>query len=106
MARAGSGTIPVWLEADAPRVDCPRHGVVVAAVPWARHGAGHPYVFEEQVAWLATQCSRSAVTELMRIAWRTVGSIISRVWLMSSSCTTGSPGYVGVGIDETSAGRD
>ncbi|WP_158515536.1 transposase family protein [Kitasatospora sp. MBT63] len=29
------------LEADAPRVSCPRHGVVVAAVPWARHGAGH-----------------------------------------------------------------
>ena len=74
------GTIPVWLEADAPRVDCPEHGVVVAAVPWARHGAGHTYVFDEQVAWLATQCSRSAVTELMRIAWRTVGSIISRVW--------------------------
>ena len=30
-----------WLEADAPRVCCPEHGVVVAAVPWARHGAGH-----------------------------------------------------------------
>ena len=22
------GTIPVWLESDAPRVDCPEHGVV------------------------------------------------------------------------------
>jgi len=29
---------------------------------------------------LATQCSKSAITELMRIAWRTVGAIISRVW--------------------------
>jgi len=27
------------LEAAAPRVACPEHGVVVAAVPWARHGA-------------------------------------------------------------------
>ena len=50
------------------------------AVPWARHGAGHTAAFDEQVAWLATQCSKTAVTELMRIAWRTVGAIIARVW--------------------------
>ena len=30
-------------------------------------------------AWLAMQCSKTAVTELMRIAWRTVGAIITRV---------------------------
>lgn len=47
-------TVPVWLEADAPRVHCPVHGVVVAHVPWARHGAGHTHAFDEQVAWLAT----------------------------------------------------
>ena len=70
----------VFLEADAPRVRCPVHGVVVAAVPWARHGAGHTRGFDEQVAWLATQCSKTAVTQLMRIAWRTVGSIVTRVW--------------------------
>jgi transposase len=52
----------------------------VAAVPWARHAAGHTHAFDEQVAWLATHCSKSAVTELMRIAWRTVGAIIARVW--------------------------
>ena len=74
------GTVQVVLEAAAPRVNCPEHGPTVAAVPWARHGAGHTYAFDEQVAWLATQCSKSAVTELMRIAWRTVGAIITRVW--------------------------
>ena len=26
------GTVPTWLEADAPRVRCPEHGVVVASV--------------------------------------------------------------------------
>ncbi len=72
------GTIEVVLEGDAPRVECREHGVRVAAVPWARHGAGHTYVFDEQVAWLSTQCSKSAVTELMRIAWRTVGAIVTR----------------------------
>jgi transposase len=35
------GTMKVFLEATAPRVRCPEHGVTVAAVPWARHGAGH-----------------------------------------------------------------
>lgn len=62
------------------RLQCPDHGVVVAHVPWARHGAGHTHAFDEQVAWLATKCSKSAACELMRIAWRTVGSIITRVW--------------------------
>jgi len=35
-----AGVLPVWLEADAPRVSCPGHGVVVAHVPWARHSRG------------------------------------------------------------------
>ena len=74
------GTIQAVLEAEAPRVRCRDHGPTVAAVPWARHAAGHTYAFDEQVAWLATQCSKSAITELMRIAWRTVGAIITRVW--------------------------
>ena len=69
-----AGTVQVFLEADAPRVRCREHGVVVAHVPWARHGAGHTLVFDETVAWLVTQCSKTAVTELMRIAWRTVGA--------------------------------
>ena len=31
------GTTLAYLEADAPRVYCKHHRVVVAAVPWARH---------------------------------------------------------------------
>jgi transposase len=70
--------LPLYLEADSPRVACPRHGVVVAAVPWARHGAGHTLDFDQQVAWMATECSKSATAQLMRIAWRTVGVILTR----------------------------
>jgi transposase len=73
-------TVRVHLEADSPRVNCREHGPTVRSVPWARHGAGHTLMFDEQVAWLATQCSKTAITELMRIAWRTVGAIITRVW--------------------------
>ena len=40
------GLLTVFLEADLPRVTCPEHGVVIAAVPWARHGAGHTIPFD------------------------------------------------------------
>jgi transposase len=99
------GTVQVVLEADAPRVDCPEHGPTVAAVPWARHGAGHTLVFDEQVAWLATQCSKTAVTELMRIAWRTVGAIITRVWADVESLHDRFAGLRRIGIDEISYKR-
>ena len=72
------GARQVWLEADSPRVNCRVHGPTVAAVPWARHGAGHTRDFDDTVAWLAVQCSKTAVTELLRVAWRTVGAIITR----------------------------
>jgi transposase len=62
------GTIITLLEADAPRVACPEHGPTVVQVPWARHGAGHTRVFDDQVAWLATHTSKTAVVELMRVA--------------------------------------
>jgi hypothetical protein len=35
--------------------------------------------FEDQTAWLAVNTSKSAVAELMGIAWRTVGGICERV---------------------------
>ena len=99
------GTVQVLLEADAPRVNCAEHGPTVAAVPWARHGAGHTYVFDEQVAWLATQCSKSAVTELMRIAWRTVGAIITRVWADVDALHDRFSDLRRIGIDEISYKR-
>ncbi len=73
------GTARCYLEAEAPRVSCRRHGVVVAAVPWARHDARFTRSFEDQVAWLACECSKRAVSELMRIAWLSVGRILTRV---------------------------
>jgi len=86
-------------------VSCPEHGVVVAHVPWARHGAGHTVAFDETVAWLATQTSKSAVTHLMRIAWRTVGSIITRVWADTDRLHDRFANLRRLGIDEISYKR-
>ena len=99
------GTIAVFVEADARRVDCPVHGVVVAGVPWARHGAGHTHAFDATVAWLATKCSKTAITELMRIAWRTVGSILTRVWKEVETRHDRLADVRRIGIDEISYKR-
>jgi transposase len=96
------GTTAVYLEAPAPRVSCPRHGPTVIAVPWARHGAGHTRQFDAQVAWLAVRTSKSAVTQLMRIAWRTVGSIVARVWAETGGAADRLAGLARIGIDEIS----
>jgi transposase len=100
------GTVQAVLEADAPRVRCGEHGVVVAAVPWARHGAGHTRFLDDQVAWLAVACSKSAVTELMRIAWRTVGAIVTRVAEDAMAGTSRFAGLRRIGIDEISVRRE
>jgi transposase len=55
------GLLRVYFEADLPRVACPEHGVVIAAVPWARHGAGHTIAFDETVAWLLPGLAETAV---------------------------------------------
>lgn len=99
------GTVRVAIEAETPRVNCRDHGPTVAAVPWARHGAGHTRAFDEQVAWLATQTSKTAVTELMRIAWRTVGSIVTRVWNDVEALHDRFADLRRIGIDEISYRR-
>ena len=99
------GSTKVFLEADAPRVRCQDHGVVVAQVPWARHGAGHTRDFDDQAAWLAVHTSKSAVVELLRIAWRTVGAIVTRVNADIDASVDRLDGLRRIGIDEISYKR-
>jgi transposase len=99
------GTTKVFLEADAPRVRCRDHGVTVAAVPWARHSAGHTRDFDDLAAWLAVRTSKSAVMELLRVAWRTVGSIVTRVNADIDATVDRLDGLRRIGIDEISYKR-
>jgi transposase len=99
------GEVRVFLEADAPRVSCPTHGVTVVQVPWARHNTGHTYAFDDTVAWLVVQCSKSALVELLRIAWRTVGAIITRVQADIDATVDRFADLRRIGIDEISYTR-
>lgn len=85
-----SGRVQVFLEADAPRVVCAEHGVAMAVVPWARHGAGLTRDFEDQTAWLAMQASASAIRALMRIAGSRLGGS-SPGWSPSAAKTSTRP---------------
>jgi len=96
------GATPAWLEAEAPRVDCYVHGPTVIAVPWAWHGAGHTRAFDDMVAWLAVHTSKTAVAQLMRVAWRTVGAIVARVSADAERLTDRLAGLRRIGIDELS----
>ena len=96
------GTTYAFVEAEAPRVTCRRHGVVVCAVPWARHGSRFTTAFEDQVCWLAVNTSKTAVAALMRIAWRTVGGVCERVAADARHEVDLLDGLRRIGIDEIS----
>ena len=99
------GTTKVFVEAAAPRIRCRAHGVTVAAVPWARHDAGHTRDFDDMAAWLAVRTSKRAVMALLRVAWRTVGSIVTRVNADVDATVDRLEGLRRIGIDEISYKR-
>ena len=97
-----AGMLMVFIQADAPRVSCRGCGVVTCHIPWARAGAGHTADFDHQVAWLATTCSKTATAALMRVAWRTVGAIVTRVWDDIDATVDRFANLRRIGIDEIS----
>lgn len=94
------GAMRCFLEADAPRVRCPRHGVLTAAVPWARPGARLTVAFEEQSAWLCAQMPWAKAARLQRVTWRTLQSIVERVVTGLRDGKDRLDGVRRIGIDE------
>ena len=102
------GSARCYVEHAPRRVECPEHGVRAGAVPWARGAAsGFTSAFEDTVAWLALHMCRSALAELMRVDWRTVGGICARVEadLEARDGRGGLDGLRRIGVDETSCKR-
>ena len=100
-----AGTTRVFVEADTPRVQCSMHGPTVAQVPWARHDVGHTRDFDAMAAWLTVRTSKSATCQLLRVAWRTIGSIITRVNDDVEATIDRLAGLRRIGIDEISYKR-
>jgi transposase len=96
------GSTRVFLQARTSRVVCPEHGVVVAAVPWARPGSRFTHAFEDTAAWLICHATLSMVAILLRIAWRSVSDILTRVVADGAGQTDRLAGLRRIGIDEIS----
>jgi transposase len=86
------------------RVNCPRCGVIIEAVPWAEPGSWFTRDFEEHTAYLAQTTDKTTVVNMMRIAWETVGEIARRV---VDRFRPGDPldGLKLIGVDELSYRR-
>jgi transposase len=97
-----SGTTKAYLQAGAPRVQCREHGVVVAHVPWARPGAKHTWIFEDTCAWLTANAALSVIAMFLRVAWRTVDAIVTRVVADGRATNDLLAGLTRIGIDEIS----
>ena len=95
-----TGTTRTFLQAAAPRVRCPEHGVLVAHVPWARPGAKCTYLLEDTCAWLVKNMVLSAVAVFLRLSWRTVSGIVARVVADLTGKTDQLDGLRRIGIDE------
>jgi transposase len=97
------GSTRVYLEAFAPRVKCPEHGVIVARVPWAQHDSDYTRDFEMAVAWMTLHATATDVSEFFRIEWHSVGSIARRVQkTLEAAQPNRFDDLSEIGIDETS----
>ena len=97
------GPASVYLVASVPRVCCPEHGVLAAAVPWARPGTRFTTDFAYSAAWmLKGGLSKKKVSEWLQIDWKTVGRLVKLVWNdLEPDAKRRLDGLVNIGIDET-----
>ena len=97
------GSCTVYILSDVNRIQCPEHGVHTERVPWAYHHSGFTREFEHQAAYLALHLNRTEVSKLMRINWRTVGTILSRTKdRLEPDSSIRFKNLKRIGIDETS----
>lgn len=61
------------------RVDCKRCGVTTELVPWAEPSSPFTRDFEDTVALFAQKLDKTTISQLMGVAWETVGNIARRV---------------------------
>jgi transposase len=95
------GTAAVVVRACLRRVDCPEHGVLVEAVPFARYRSGFTRDFEDVTGYLATKTDKTTIARFLRIDWDTVGRICERV-VATELDEDRLDGLVNIGVDEIS----
>jgi len=89
------------IEADVPRVDCEKHSVHQARVPWVEPGGRFTALFEAlTISWLKVATVK-AVSEQMKISWDEASGILERAVNRGLARRESRP-IEDVAIDETS----
>lgn len=94
-----------FLESDLPRIQCPQHGKITAAVPWARHDDRFSRPFEEFAAWKAAHMPWTRAAAELRITWEALANITARVAADAMTGRDRLDGLRRIGIDEKSWGK-
>ena len=95
------GAAMVMLRVQLRRLECPTCGVVIEAVPFARHRSGFTRDLEDVAAYLATRTDKTTIARFLRLDWDSVGRICQRV--AASELDPGRlAGLVSIGVDEVS----
>lgn len=92
------------LEARVPRSNCPEHGVLSVAVPWAREGSGFTLLFEALVMLLCREMPMAAVADALgehdTRLWRVAAHYVEAAHAKKSWAKVRA-----ISVDETSARR-
>jgi transposase len=95
------GRFRVEVQAGLRRLACPEHGVIVEAVPFARHRSRFTRDFEDVTAFLVTKTDKTSICRFLRTDWDTVGRIVERV-VGDDLDPERLSGLVEIGVDEIS----
>jgi len=92
------------LHARVPRVECPTHGVVQSAVPWAASGSKFTLLFERLVIDWLREAAVTAVARQLKLGWDAVWGIERRA-VARGLARRGTLALRQVGVDEKSFQR-
>ena len=77
--------------------------MVVAALPWAQPGSRFTHAFEDTAAWLVCHATLWVIAVLLRVTWRSVSDIVTRVVADRAGQLDRLAGLRRIGIDEISS---
>ena len=95
--------VPVCICYMPCRIECPEHGILTEYIPWADGDSRFTEDFNNEVAWMVCQMSRTAIAQFMDIDWRTVGNCIRAAHCrLEPDVTARMRGLRRICVDETS----
>ena len=98
--------LPVYICYRPRRIQCPEHGILTEYIPWQDGNSRFTADFNNDIAWLSGQISKSAIAIYKNINWRTVGNCIKAAHnRLEPDITNRLHGLTRICVDETSRSK-